>query len=61
MQKNIDRKVVNLSLDGWSHPVIYACDTTENGLVYLTKTTDITGNAHTAEYRKKIAVNDIRN
>ncbi|XP_073526372.1 uncharacterized protein [Phyllobates terribilis] len=56
----LEGKIVNLSIDGWSNvhndPIVCACITTEEGKVFLTQTTDTSGNAHTAEYLQEVAV-----
>ncbi|KAM7165749.1 uncharacterized protein RBU57_006893 [Macrochelys suwanniensis] len=63
--KGLEGKIVNLSLDGWSNvhndPAECACVTTEEGKVFLTETTDTSGNAHTAEYLQEVAVKAITN
>ncbi|KAM7178000.1 uncharacterized protein RBU57_001791 [Macrochelys suwanniensis] len=63
--KDLDGEIVNLSLDGWSNnhndPVVCACVTTEEGNIFLTETTDTSGNAHTAEYLQEVAVKAITN
>lgn len=54
MQKKFTGNFINLSLDVWSNvhndPIICACVTTEDGVVYLTRTIDTSGNIHVAEY-----------
>ncbi|XP_025051378.1 uncharacterized protein LOC102368925 isoform X2 [Alligator sinensis] len=63
--RNTAGKFASLSLAGWSDipndPVICACVRTEDGVAYLSEIIDTSGNAHTAEYFKDVAVRAVIN
>ncbi|XP_067412762.1 heterogeneous nuclear ribonucleoprotein U-like protein 1 isoform X2 [Emydura macquarii macquarii] len=63
--RNTEGKFASLSLHGWSNvhndPVICACVTTEDGVAYISETIDTSGNAHTTEYLKEVAVKAVIN
>ncbi|XP_019379387.1 PREDICTED: uncharacterized protein LOC109302279 [Gavialis gangeticus] len=63
--RNTEGKFASLSLYWWSNvhndPVICACVTTEDGVAHLSETIDTSGNVHTAEYLKQVAVKAVIN
>ncbi|XP_074807722.1 ligand-dependent nuclear receptor corepressor-like protein isoform X4 [Natator depressus] len=63
--KGLEGEIVNLSLDGWNNvhndAVVCACVTTEGGKNFPPETIDTSGNAHTAEYLREVAVKAITN
>lgn len=62
-RERLENVNVSMSLDGWSNvhnePIVCCSVTTEYGESFLVKTIDTSGNAHTAEYLKRIAMEAI--
>lgn len=62
-KERLKNAYLSMSLDGWSNvhnePVVCCSVTTEYGESFLVKTIDTSGNAHTSEYLKTIALEAI--
>lgn len=63
-KKKLKGEVLSMSLDGWSNihnePIVCCSVVNENGESFLVKTIDTSGNAHTSEYLKEVAVEAIK-